>query len=89
LVPECIQNPHRQRTELEADVEFGLIPVYCSGGAASMRPSYYREFRVSMQLPGFRKNLNKHCRRIAPCSDFLFEQSLVFETEIFTNYLIA
>jgi len=32
-----------------------------------------------MQLPGFQKKSKKHCRKIAPSSDFLFEQSSVFD----------
>jgi len=67
--------------ELEADVEIGEISVCYSGGAASLKPSYCRATCVSMQLPGFRKNSNTHCRKIAPSSDFLFEHSLVFERD--------
>jgi len=74
--------------ELEAHVELGQIPV-CYSGGARMPPSYCRASCVSMQLSGFRKNSNTHCRKITPSSDFLFEQSLVFEKEIYTNYLIA
>jgi len=63
--------------------------MYYSGGVASLRPSYYRAFFVSMQVPQSWEKLNTHCRNIAPSSDYLFEQLLVFESDIYTNYLIA
>jgi len=75
--------------DFEADVELGKIPVYHSGDAASLKPSYCRASCVSMQLPGFPKNSNTHCRKFVPFSDFLFAQSLVFEREMYTNNLIA